>query len=98
MGKKKTWLSHKPSTDVRLQQAHTPSSTQKSNTLEALNLKSFSEGIYPPKYYQYESPATCSSAEPASVLVQQIKSQNQTPYLQRFAKSSHVQSHPNFAR
>jgi len=35
--------------------------------------------------------AGCSSAEPASVLVQQIKSQNQTLYLQLVEKSSHVQ-------
>ena len=33
----------------------------------------------------------CSSAEPASVLVQRIKSQNQTLYLQLVEKSSHVQ-------
>lgn len=33
----------------------------------------------------------CSSAEPTSVLVQRIKSQNQTLYLQLVEKSSHVQ-------
>ena len=46
--------------------------------------------------------AGCSSAEPASVLVQRIKSQNQTLCLQLVEKSSHVQgvqkAKPRFLR